>query len=51
MAQRDRSNVTRREFIATSAAATATLCHKMDGFLTDVVYNSERMLYPMKRVA
>jgi anaerobic selenocysteine-containing dehydrogenase len=27
-----------------------TLCEKMDGFLTDVVYNPERMLHPLKRV-
>jgi anaerobic selenocysteine-containing dehydrogenase len=26
------------------------LCNKMDGFLTDVVYNPERVLYPLKRV-
>jgi len=25
------------------------LCEKMDGFLTDVVYNPERILYPLKR--
>jgi anaerobic selenocysteine-containing dehydrogenase len=25
------------------------LCEKMDGFLTDVVYNPERVLYPLKR--
>jgi len=27
-----------------------TLCEKMDGFLTDVVYNPERVLHPLKRV-
>jgi anaerobic selenocysteine-containing dehydrogenase len=27
-----------------------TLCEKMDGFLTDVVYNPERLLHPLKRV-
>jgi anaerobic selenocysteine-containing dehydrogenase len=27
-----------------------TLCTKMDGFLTDVVYNPERVLHPLKRV-
>lgn len=26
------------------------LCHKMNGFLTDVVYSPERVLYPLKRV-
>jgi anaerobic selenocysteine-containing dehydrogenase len=26
-----------------------TLCVKMDGFLTDVVYNPERLLHPLKR--
>ncbi len=26
------------------------LCGKMDGFLTDVVYNPERVLHPLKRV-
>lgn len=27
-----------------------TLCEKMDGFLTDVVYNPDRLLSPLKRV-
>jgi len=27
-----------------------TLCEKMDGFLTDVVYNPDRVLAPLKRV-
>lgn len=27
-----------------------TLCGKMDGFLTDVVYNPDRVLYPLRRV-
>ena len=27
-----------------------SLCEKMDGFLTDVVYNPERVLHPLKRV-
>lgn len=27
-----------------------TLCEKMDGFLTDVVYNPERVLHPLKRI-
>jgi anaerobic selenocysteine-containing dehydrogenase len=27
-----------------------TLCEKMDGFLTDVVYNPDRLLYPLRRV-
>jgi anaerobic selenocysteine-containing dehydrogenase len=26
------------------------LCEKVDGYLTDVVYNPERVLYPLKRV-
>lgn len=26
------------------------LCEKMDGFLTDVVYNPERVPYPLKRL-
>jgi len=26
------------------------LCGKMDGYLTDVVYNPERLLYPLRRV-
>jgi anaerobic selenocysteine-containing dehydrogenase len=27
-----------------------TLCGKMDGFLTDVVYNPDRLLHPLRRV-
>jgi anaerobic selenocysteine-containing dehydrogenase len=27
-----------------------SLCEKMDGFLTDVVYNPDRILYPLRRV-
>ena len=27
-----------------------TLCEKMDGFLTDVVYNPDRLLHPLRRV-